>query len=71
MPTNIKITELTKFFNRCFQAIGVSNENASVITNHLVDAEMRGIYSHGLNRLGWYLDLFQAGELEPTAVPSI
>ena len=71
MPTNIKITELTKFLNRCFQAMGVSNENASIITQHLVDAEMRGIYSHGINRLGWYLDLFRAGELEPTAVPRV
>ncbi|MDG1879019.1 MAG: Ldh family oxidoreductase [Paracoccaceae bacterium] len=71
MTTNIEIIKLTKFLNRCFLAANVSKKNAAIITKHLIEAEMRGIYSHGLNRLSWYLNLFQTGELKSDAIPNI
>ena len=71
MTKNIEITKLTNFLKRCFLAANVSNKHASIITTHLIEAEMRGIYSHGLNRLSWYLNLFQTGELKPDAIPNI
>ncbi len=71
MKTEVELAKITEFLTRCFVAGGFSSTNASTVTDHLVDAEMRGISSHGINRLGWYLDLVRANEIDPVAVPRV
>lgn len=71
MKTEVELVKITEFLIRCFVAGGFSSTNARIVTNHLVDAEMRGISSHGINRLGWYLDLVRANEIDPVAVPRV
>ncbi|MEX0303221.1 MAG: Ldh family oxidoreductase [Leisingera sp.] len=71
MTVSIDLGTLSGFLNRCFRAGGFSASNASVVTDHLIDAEMRGMRSHGINRLGWYLSLVRDGELDGQATPEI
>lgn len=71
MTTELELAEVKDFLNRCFVAGGFSVENASVVTDHLIEAQMRGISSHGINRLGWYLELVRAKEIDPTARTSV
>lgn len=71
MSVNIETAALSEFLLRCFQAGGFSAANAKAITAHLLDAEMCGVASHGVNRLGWYLDLAAKGALNPDAVPRV
>ena len=35
---------------------GFSSKNAQIIAEHLIDAEMKGVVSHGVNRLGLYIN---------------
>lgn len=36
----------------CFKAVGSSPVNAETIASNLIEADYRGHYSHGMNRLG-------------------
>ena len=71
MKTEVELAKITEFLTRCFVAGGFSSTNARIVTDHLVDAEMRGISSHGINRLGWYLDLVKTKEIDPAAGPTV
>lgn len=42
-------------------AAGVPSRDAHVVADSLVDADMRGIHSHGVNRLGIYVERLRAG----------
>jgi len=44
-----------------FMKAGVSEEDASIVADNLVFAELRGVYSHGLSRIGVYLRNFANG----------
>lgn len=50
---------------------GVSEENARIITNCLVQADLRGVDSHGLNRIPSYMERVRQGLLDPRAVPQL
>jgi uncharacterized oxidoreductase len=47
---------------------GFGAEAAAKTAAHLIDAEIKGVTSHGVNRLGWYLDRARAGKLNPAGV---
>nr|CAH7732720.1 unnamed protein product [Callosobruchus chinensis] len=36
----------------CLKAVGMPEENAAIIADNLLEADKRGLYSHGMNRLG-------------------
>jgi LDH2 family malate/lactate/ureidoglycolate dehydrogenase len=42
-------------------AAGVGEDDARVVAESLVDADMRGIHSHGVSRLGIYVERLRAG----------
>lgn len=50
-------------------AAGFLPETATQAAQHLVEAELRGVGSHGVNRLAWYLGRQRIGELKPAARP--
>jgi ureidoglycolate dehydrogenase (NAD+) len=49
----------------CLIKMGVSDEDASVIMNCLVQTSLWGIDSHGIARLPHYLDRIKAGSINP------
>jgi LDH2 family malate/lactate/ureidoglycolate dehydrogenase len=50
-----------------FEAAGVPACDAHLVADSLVRAEMWGHPSHGLLRVGWYLDRIRAGTIRPAA----
>ncbi|KAL7912471.1 Malate/L-lactate dehydrogenase [Trichoderma velutinum] len=50
---------------------GVSKENATIIAKCLVLADLRGVDTHGINRIPSYMARVRQGVLDPTATPSL
>lgn len=54
------------FTHDVFLKIGCSNDDATLATNVLVSADLRGIDSHGVARLIGYVRLWDANRINPT-----
>jgi LDH2 family malate/lactate/ureidoglycolate dehydrogenase len=52
-------------------AAGASSVTAETVAAHLLDAETRGVVSHGLIRVPEYLDQIARGLQDPRAIPSV
>jgi ureidoglycolate dehydrogenase (NAD+) len=50
--------------------VGFAREDAAYIADSLVDANLRGVDSHGVMRLPVYLERVALGHVDPTAMPS-
>ena len=48
----VEVSEVTGFIERCLVAAGALHPHAVSLASVLVHADLRGHYSHGLNRLG-------------------
>lgn len=59
------------FVKKAIMNVGVSNENATHFANCLIEADMRGMSSHGVTRLKTYYDRCKQGLVDPKAVPEI
>lgn len=59
------------FGQRLLEANGVSPDHASIIANALVAADLRGVDTHGLNRLPSYIARIRQGVLDPKAQPTL
>lgn len=62
---------LTRFGRGVMQALGCQPAIAQEIAEHLVDADLCGVYSHGVFRLDWYAERAQAGRFVPGAEPRL
>ncbi len=51
-------------------AIGCAPPSAAIIAEHLVEADLRGVSSHGTMRLTQYAKQAQTGYLNPTGTPT-
>ena len=60
--------KLENFCNAILQKAGLSGQNARIVTESLLYADLRGVSSHGVARLTTYLDRVKAGAmvLDPT-----
>lgn len=59
------------FTTRLLTAHGVSPTDAATVADNLVSADLRGVDSHGINRLPSYIKRVQQGVLDPKAQPSL
>lgn len=59
------------FAQRLLTAHGVSPEHATTIANALVAADLRGVDTHGMNRLPSYIARIKQGVLDPKAEPEL
>lgn len=66
MKHHYTLKELTDFTHNVFLAIGCSEADASLATDVLLKADLRGIDSHGVARLIGYVRLWEAGRINPT-----
>ncbi len=62
---------LERFGTEVMAAIGCGRRIAAEIARHLVDADLCGIYSHGVFRLDWYAERAQAGRFDPAGEPRL
>lgn len=53
------------------QGHGVSADNAAVVARCLVAADLRGVDTHGINRVPSYIERIRLGALNPTAQPTL
>ncbi len=70
MPT-LPAPTLSDFGARLLAAAGVPASNATFVAETLVAANLRGIDSHGIHLLAYYLKHLAAGTLHPTAEGTI
>jgi LDH2 family malate/lactate/ureidoglycolate dehydrogenase len=58
---DIHASKLVEFSNSCLVKAGVPEHEAQVITDTMIEADARGIHSHGLMRLPIYVQRIQKG----------
>jgi LDH2 family malate/lactate/ureidoglycolate dehydrogenase len=58
--------QLFAFTESVFKSIGCPDEDATIATESLLAADLRGIDSHGVARLIGYVRLWEAGRINPT-----
>lgn len=63
---HIKEADLRQFTEQVFTAIGCSSQHAKLAADVLIEADLRGIDSHGTARLSGYVRLWQKGRLNPS-----
>jgi len=63
--------ELSKFCAEAFTKLGISKEDAEITSDNLVQADLRGIPSHGVARLMRYVNGIKSGKMLPNAKPKI
>lgn len=57
--------KVRKFTEKIFKAIGCSTRDARLAADVLINADLRGVDSHGVARLAGYVRLFDHGRLNP------
>lgn len=59
------------FTQQLLEANGVFPEDAAIVADNLVSADLRGVDSHGINRLPSYIKRLRQGVLDPKAQPTL
>ncbi len=67
----IKSSEAHNFVQAILIGNGVPKENANVIAQCLVAADLRGVDTHGINRIPSYMARIRSGVLDPKAQPTV
>ena len=66
MDKLIEFEALRKFTNQVFLSMGCSEGHAEIATKTLIDADLRGIDSHGVARLSGYIRLWEVKRVNST-----
>jgi hypothetical protein len=69
--TKVTASDAHSFAEDVLTGNGVSKENGSIIAQCLVQADLRGVDTHGINRIPSYMDRIRQGVLDPKATPSL
>ncbi len=64
----IESDRLKEFVSSALERVGVPAEDAAIVSDCLVDADVRGIPSHGVSRLPAYIDTFRRGFNRPKPI---
>lgn len=67
----IPLAEAKRFIRDCMEAVGTPRNHAEALGDLLVEADYRGHYSHGMNRLELYINDITGGTCDSKAVPKI
>lgn len=66
---NIDPLALIEFATVVYASVGVPDADARLMADTLVQADLWGHQSHGVLRLGWYLDRVRNGVMKPVTTP--
>lgn len=69
--THVAADEARRLVTDILKGNGVPPENASIIANCLVAADLRGVDTHGMNRIPSYMERVRQGVLDPAAQPHL
>ncbi|KAK6949246.1 hypothetical protein Daesc_009320 [Daldinia eschscholtzii] len=67
----VEASEARKFIEDVLEGNSVSKSNASIVARCLVAADLRGVDTHGINRIPSYMARVRNGVLDATASPDI
>src|SRR3984893_15899666 len=67
----VPVIELTRFCERILEAAGVPPHKAEITAACLVSSNLRGVDSHGIQLLPFYIDQLLAGEMDPQTDGSV
>jgi len=65
MDTLVPADDLRAFGTRVLESLGVPADDAALVSDSLVVAELWGHPSHGMLRLPWYVERLRTGRIEP------
>ncbi|CAG8196882.1 unnamed protein product [Penicillium nalgiovense] len=68
---NINHRDLQNFVKQILIANKTSTEHAEIVSKCLVSADLRGVDTHGSNRIPSYMERIRQNALDPSAVPTI
>lgn len=68
-PLRVNPLCLIEFATEVYRGAGVPEADARLIADTLVQADLWGHQSHGVLRLGWYLDRLRNGVMRPVTEP--
>jgi LDH2 family malate/lactate/ureidoglycolate dehydrogenase len=63
--------KLLAFCRACFGTLGLPPQNARLVAENLIFANLRGVDSHGVIRMKIYADRFRAGGFKPKVRPKV
>jgi LDH2 family malate/lactate/ureidoglycolate dehydrogenase len=69
MTTQINAERLIDFATAVYASAGMPEADARLVADTLVQADLWGHQSHGVLRLGWYLDRIRNGVMKPVTTP--
>jgi len=67
----VKADRLSELAAAVLRSVGVPDSDARIVADSLVDADLRGIHSHGVGRLGIYVERLRAGGNRGEGEPSV
>jgi L-2-hydroxycarboxylate dehydrogenase (NAD+) len=70
-PARIPVADLHGFACDALRASGLAPDTAALVSDSLIDADARGIASHGIIRLPIYVKRLQSGLVDAAAVPTV
>jgi len=65
MAQLLNAADLTARVARIFEGLDVPSEDARIVAEHLVEADLRGVHSHGVIRVPTYVEGIKAGKINP------
>ena len=57
----VKANDERQYLENVFDKLGFSEQDGKLLADTLVDADLRGISSHGIQRLAWYRRMIKDG----------
>src|SRR5215210_7631366 len=65
MAQAVDADELRKRVAGIFERLDVPAEDAGIVAHHLVEADLRGVHSHGVIRVPTYVNALKTGKINP------
>lgn len=63
--------EVVRFISDCMHKAGATVQDAQTVADHLMTADYRGHFSHGMNRVSMYVNDIEEKLTDPHAKPQI
>ena len=68
---NLSADRITTVCRSLLSAVGATDHHASIVAEHLADANLTGHDSHGIIRISQYMEEIKRGNLDPAAEPVV
>ncbi|XP_015111575.1 uncharacterized protein LOC107037512 [Diachasma alloeum] len=63
--------EVVRFVAECMQRVGTDGNHSKIVAHHLMTADYRGHFSHGMNRMPMYVRDIESKRTDPHGEPKI